>query len=322
LKDLHLHLSSSTPINVLWELVVDSGYKMPAKTYWEFKHSVTLNNKAGMSLESYLEVLHSIDKAQSYPMAIEKCVYHSFVSAYMSGCSYLELRMNPTKRSQNGAIDLDSIIVRARAGMERAKSVYKIEGGLILCMGRDCTPDANEAVFRKAMQYAGKGIKGIDIAGPYSTNWWNGDIGKRYVQMYKEARDRGLITTVHAGEEKHIKVENELDWVLDDLKPNRIGHGIQIHNYSMLMSKAAYTETIFEVCPTSNITTGVVKNWKEMSKILNTMNRAGLFISTCTDSTSLINTNIKKEYQISEILNGEWKDEKDSFIRSLNVGDL
>ena len=117
-------------------------------------------------LDSYLKILHAIEEAQSTPLAVERSVYSAYRSAYMAGCEYLELRWNCVKRSQRGRIDLDSLIVAARAGYEKAEMMYGIKGGMILCLGRDCSEEENEALFKKALQYHKRGVIGLDLAGP------------------------------------------------------------------------------------------------------------------------------------------------------------
>lgn len=300
MRDLHLHLSGATSIPVLWELVCESGIKTKAKTYWEFEKSVLMGNSKVKDLDSYLDILHAIDRVQSSPNAIEMSVYDAFRSSYLSGTSYLELRFNPTKRSQNGAIDLDKIIISARAGMERAKINYGIEGKLILCLGRDCSEKANEAVIDKAIQYNGKGIYGIDLAGPYTVDWK--DQKDFFKWAYKTANKCGLMTTAHAGEENHKDVEEELRWTIHDLKVKRIGHGIQIYQFKELMIAASLRKIIFEICPTSNLTTGVVQDSQDLSNMLIEMISNNLDLQVGTDSTHLLRTTAKIQEEILKSL--------------------
>lgn len=240
-------------------------------------------------------MLHWVDKAQSSPQAVYESVYDSYVSSAIAGCSYLELRMNPTKRSQNGVIDLDLLLVYANAGMEKAKVHFGISGGLLLCMGRDCTTAANQAVAEKTLAYLGKGVIGIDIAGPYNWPWVDAQL---YTDVYTQANKLGATTTVHCGEVNHANVEEEIHFVLTKLKPKRIGHGIQLVRYPDLLKQAVKQETIFEICITSNLATGVVSNLNEYASILNKLEEAGAEIQLCTDATSFLGTTIKRENQL------------------------
>ncbi len=298
IADLHCHLSGSTDLVVLYELLKGSGYKIPAKDYWEFANHMLMKKENVKNLDEYLAILHTIDKIQSFPLAIEQSVYNSFTSAYLAGAEYHELRFNPAKRSQDGKIDLDAVIISARAGMERAKLTFGIKGGLVLCLGRDMSPEANQAVFNKAKRYHKKGVLGIDIAGPYCDKevpqMFYGS-RHRFDLMYAEAFDLGMTTTVHAGETDHEYVQGELAYVLNVLKPQRIGHGIQIFRFPELVAQAKEDNVLFEFCPTSNLTTGVIKDMMALLDVVSNFNVHKLRHVVCTDATFLLNTDIKKE---------------------------
>lgn len=290
--DLHNHLSGATSTKILWELVCESGFKIKSKTYKEFNASLMLGRNTH-DLAGYLDILHIVDRMQSSPAAIEKSVYDAFVNAAVKGTDVMELRFNPTKRSLDGQIDLDKIIVSARAGYERARENFGIRGGLILCMGRDCTLKANQAILTKAFKFAGKGIIGIDVAGAYSWPWPDSDF---YEEAFKIADGNGdLVTTIHAGEENHPFVYDELNWVLTKLKPKRIGHGIQIMNTDLApLAKDVH----FEVCISSNIATGAVKSHAEMATALKHFRNNGLAYSLGTDASELLSTSVTMEQSL------------------------
>jgi adenosine deaminase len=307
LKDLHLHLSGGSSKKVIWEVIKNSGYKTGLKTYDEFSQFTSLIDKK--NLDNYLDVLHWVDRAQSSPMGMRNCVYDVFAQSAISGCTYLELRMNIVKRSQEGVVDLDSLVSSARSGMEEAQNVFGIEGGLILCMGTDCTPEANNAIFQKALKYHKKGVIGIDIAGPYFIpKYESKDEYYRHIQssydrhdfrrMYETANAKGMTTTVHAGEVGHTAVKEELDYVLTELKPQRIGHGCQLYKYPELLDKARNTH--FEFCISSNLSTGSIKSLKEYAKVYKFFSDNSLEFSVNTDATFLLDTNIKKENDLME----------------------
>jgi len=262
MKDLHLHLSGATDPKLLYEIINETGLKIKTRDYWDFKQTVSMN-KDIKNLEDYLKVLHIIDEAQSSPRAIKMSVYNSFVNAYINGCKYLEIRWNPYKRSKDFKIDLDRLIVAGRAGFEKAKSIFGIDGGLILCLGRDVPHEANEAIFKKAIQYNGKGVIGIDIAGPEKDSKLDPD----FEHFYRTANALGLTTTIHIGEVDYPDLEANFHTVLDKFKPKRIGHGVQIHKYPELMKKISDAGIMLETCITSNLTTKNVKSEEEFAKI-------------------------------------------------------
>lgn len=293
MKDLHLHLSGSTNPVLLYEVINETGLKLRTKSFAEFKESISMSKNEVKNLEEYINILHIIDEAQSSPKAIERSFYQSYVDSYVLGCDYLELRWNPYKRSQNFKIDFDKLIISARAGYERAKSIFGIDGGQILCLGRDIDLAANDAIFKKTIQYFNKGVIGLDAAGPEAKV----PLKPEFESYYKTANALGMMTTIHAGEEDYEGVEDTLATVIEKYKVKRIGHGIQIHKFPSLMKLAAKADIMFEICITSNLTTRVVKSEEEYAQILKTFEENDLKYTICTDAVYPMNTNIRKEYE-------------------------
>lgn len=295
MRDVHLHLSGATNPVILFQLIRESGYKIKSKDFFDFEKTILMDRNNVDSLDSYLEVLHQVDEAQSFPRAIELCVYDAFVSSYLAGCTHLELRWNPVKRSQNQKVDLDTLIVAARAGAERAKNYFGISGTMLLCMGRDLNEAANKAIFHKALQYSGKGVSGIDVAGPEKTQ-----LHPEFQYFYEVANVKGMITTVHTAETFHDGTEDELAYVLERLKPKRIGHGIQIHRFPRLLKLAERMDIEFEVCITSNLTTRAVNSIEDFVPIFRAFEDHHIKFSINTDATYLLKTDIRKEQALFE----------------------
>lgn len=302
--DKHLHLSGATNPCTLFELIKENGFKTKSSTYWEFADTVQMDKSKVKTLDDYLEVLHLIDDAQSYPRAIERCFYEAYRDSYLHGATELQLRWNPVKRSQDQKIDLDSLIVAARAGGERAKNYFGIGGSMILCMGRDISDAANAALFNKAVKYNGKGIIGIDVAGSEKI-----PLNKEFKHYYNFAGSIDMERTIHVGETFNDSTEEELRLVIEEFKPNRIGHGIQIVKFPELAKQAAKQGIEFEICITSNLTTKAVETMDDYAYIMRKFEEFGLRWTVCTDATYTIGTNIYKENelmkQIVDITNGK-----------------
>ena len=293
MKDLHLHLSGATDPVLLFEIINRTGLKLKVKDCREFIDSLSMRKDNVKNLDYYLTIIHIVDEAQSSPSAIEKCFYKAYVDCYRDGCDYLELRWNPYKRSQHFKIDFDRLIVAARSGYERAKSIYGITGGQIFCFGRDLEQAPNDAIFKKAIQYFNKGVIGVDAAGPESKV----PLKPEFEEYYKTANALGMMTTIHCGEELYDGVEDTLATVIEKYKVQRIGHGIQIHRFPNLMKLAEKAGIMFEICITSNFTTQNVKSKEEYANIFKIFEENNLKYTLCTDSTYPTNTNIAKEHQ-------------------------
>jgi adenosine deaminase len=165
---------------------------------------------------------------------------------------------------------------------------------MIFCLGRDCTEEQNDAIFKKAIQYYKKGVIGIDVAGSESKT----PLKPEFERYYKTANALGLMTTIHCGESDHETMEDTLATILEKYKPKRIGHGVLMCRYPKLLKLASSMGITFEICITSNLTTRAVASEEEFIKIFKTFEEYQIGYVICTDATFPLDTNISKEYEI------------------------
>src|SRR4051794_6617215 len=202
LAELHTHLGGSVASDIMWSLAHEQGIALPTRDYWEFDRMVTVSDPRGVpDLDALDRIYHLTELIQSSPIAVKRSVHGAIGGAYRSqGITTLELRFNPMKRNRGGERDLDHIILAAVRGLDRARLEYpQVRAGLILMMDRTFTPEQNAIVVQKAIAWAGRGVVGVDIAGPRPG-------GARYDYRQIEphvatARAAGLGVTIHVGEE-------------------------------------------------------------------------------------------------------------------------
>jgi adenosine deaminase len=299
LCDLHIHLGASVAPHIMWSIAHSQGLKLPVKDFWEFKDMITVDPAQCKGLEDYLKILHEwTERIQSSPAAVERSVYEIIGKEYRSSrVEQIELRFNPMKRNQRGRRDLDHIIHAALRGMDRACLEYGVKAGLILCLAREFEAEANEKIVHKAIQYRGRGVVGVDLAGMETHAIELSDAVGKYARIFAMARDAGLGTTIHTGETKATSGEGVIA-VVKHLKPDRIGHGVRAAYSKEAMAILAETQTVLEICPTSNLHTRAVLHLEEFGFILNTFEENGVPITINTDGTYLCNTNLKREFRI------------------------
>jgi adenosine deaminase len=115
---------------------------------------------------------------------------------------------------------------------------------------------------------------------------------KQYTKLFKKVRDAGLGITIHTGEAGSME---ELRYVVQEVVPNRIGHGIKSSQDKKLMQDIANKNIILEICPTSNLKNSVVKNTKEMRQIFKTLLAHKVKFTINTDGPEMYRTNIMEE---------------------------
>jgi adenosine deaminase len=289
LAELHCHLGSAVTPSIMWGIAHEQGIKLPTKDYWEFREMVTASPSRGHSFDGYLHLFHWTELIQSSPLAMERSVYEVVGGAYRkNNITTIELRFNPMKRTRGGEQDLDHIIAAALRGMDRATLEYPIRPGLIFCLDRAFPYDLNEIIVEKAIAWRDRGIVGIDIAGPESMTFRPAD----YRDIFKRARKFGLGITVHVGEAGPVE---EVAEVITQLEPDRIGHGVKSAYDLRTMGMLRERGIVLEVCPTSNLQTGVVSGWEEFRWIFDQFRRNEVRFAISTDGPEMLRTYIRDE---------------------------
>lgn len=297
--DKHLHMSAATEPMVLYELIRENGLKIKSKDYEDFERSTKIGNSK--NLDQYLSVLHAIEKIQRSPKAVERSTYSCFRSSYLSGCRELELRWNPYKRCDNFVIDMDSLIMSSLSGMSKAKRIFGIRGTQAFCLGTDVPAVGNEAILKKALLYKDSGVTTLDLAGPVKNvrSITDTEIDKHF----RKAREKGMTLTIHAGEEFREDTEEELDYVLN-LKPHRIGHGVQLHRYPRLMKKVSRMGIELEICISSNLATRSIGSLADFVSVFRAFEEHGVKYSINTDATFSLDTTIAREHELYRQVKG------------------
>ena len=290
--DLHNHLGAAVHPSILWSIAHRQGIKLPSKNYWDFEDMITMTgsekNKNLHDMDK--NFFHWTELIQSSPEAIEESVKGTIAGGYRkSNIVVHELRFNPMKRNRGGERDLDHIIMSAIWGLEKAMLEYpQVKAGIILMMDRTLAFKQNEIIVNKAIKYKDQGIIGVDLAGPNRKDFKMASLKP----LFEKARDAGLGITVHTGEENQL---DEMRYVVEEIRPARIGHGVESVKDKELMKKIAAKKIILEICPTSNLRNNVVKSITDLKKALRTLLNNKIKFAICTDGPEMYRTNIANE---------------------------
>jgi adenosine deaminase len=296
LAELHTHLGGSVDPAVMWTLAHEQGIALPVKDYWAFVDLVTVDPSDGVDGLPQLDAIYKwTELIQSSPLAVERSVHGAIGGAYRKqNITTLELRFNPMKRNRGGERDLDHIIMAAARGLDRARLEYpQVRAGLILMMDRTFTTEQNEIIVEKAIRYAERGIVGIDIAGPRPAP---GRFPYReLVPLVETAREAGLGVTIHVGEEGGPDGATEVAEVVEDLRPDRIGHGILAAQDEEAMTLLRDAGTVLELCPSSNLLTRALPDEEAVRDVFRTFSDRGVLFTVATDGPEMMRTHLRDE---------------------------
>jgi adenosine deaminase len=306
LTELHTHVGFSISATMLWEIAHEQGIRLPTKDYWEFEKMITIHE--AKTYEEYLAMYDWTEKIQSSPEALFIGMQNIISGAYRkNNITKLEIRFNPILRNRQGERDLDHLIVFALQGMERAMLKYPVQAGIILMMDRRFSEEQNAAVVKKAIKYRNRGVIGVDLAGPIQVNENSQTFRPSNIKhLVEEARAAGLGITIHTGEATGI---DEMWEVVNELKPDRIGHGIACIQDPKLMQHLVEHNIVLETCPTSNLNTKVVKGIEELRQIYKTLKENKVPFTINTDGPEMQCISLRGEFQ--KLLDNHILDEND-----------
>ena len=244
--ELHLHLEGAIPPEALWSLVQAYGDPrtptLGAMTdrfeYRDFAHFI----------ETWQWMLPFIRTPDDWTTVAE-AVAASLAEQHIV---YAEASISPTDFRQH-QLSVAQIATAVRRGLDRVEGTHV---NLLVDLVRDTGPRWCARTLEEVVEVAGEaGIVGITIGGS-EHDFPPGP----YADVYHRAGEAGLGRSAHAGEAGGP----ENVWsALRDLGVDRVGHGVRSVEDPALVAHLVAEAIPLELCPTSNIRTGVVSSWSE-----------------------------------------------------------
>jgi adenosine deaminase len=273
---LHEHLDGGLRPATLLELCRKQNVAIPDETgnTADGLAAWLLNNSNSGSLVRYLTGFSLTVAAMGSAEACERVAFEAAEDARADGCVLAEFRMAPLLLEPHG-LSGEAVIEALLAGLLRST----LPSGLIVCAMRTDAPEATLKAAQLAARYTGEGVVGFDLAGAE-----RGFPPTPHKAAINAARDAGLGITLHAGE------ADDGSRVLEaaSLGATRIGHGVNIMRSADPATRQSWIDEArrlrlhFEVCPTSNVHTGISTSIADHP--LREMVEAGLSVSVSTDN--------------------------------------
>ena len=277
--ELHLHLEGAAPPEFIRGLAREKhldlgGIFAPDGSYrytdfWDFLRVY----------EAATETLKTPDDYHRLTLAVLE-------QSAASGVIYCETFLSP---DFCGGRDLEAWRDYLHAIREAAEIAERTNGitlrGIITCI-RHFGPDKARETARCAAETAGDWIVGFGIAGDEKAGKT-----KDFCWSFDAAREAGLRLTAHAGE---WGGPESVRAALDDLRVERIGHGVRAIEDLALVDALAERGVVLEVCPGSNIALGLYPGWRQHP--ISQLRERGVKVTVSTDDPPFFHTTMAREY--------------------------
>lgn len=193
---------------------------------------------------------------------------------------YAEIRFAPMLHTKT--MTAEEVIETVLSALENEK----IKTRLILSMMRHHSLEENKKLIDLVAKYADLGVVAVDLAGSEAQYPLEG-----FKELFDYAKEKSVSYTIHAGEAANYK---SVDMAIA-MQSKRIGHGIRAIESLSTIKKLLDKKITLEICPTSNIDTGVIDAYdkhpiKEIAKL-------GIKYTINTDNRTVSNISLNKEYQ-------------------------
>lgn len=276
--ELHLHLEGAIPLTTLWQLIekydpaTELGNISRLKEkfiYKDFPHFIETWLWKNEFLREY-EDFTLIAGAVTEDLAQQNIRY---AEVFYSPGDFVRHGLEPQKLTQ---------AIREGLNLHADKITINLVADLI----RDFGPEKGLIWLREIAEVKNLGVIGIGIGGAEHLF-----PPEPYQKVFEEARNLGFKTTAHAGE---AAGSTSIWGAVNALKVDRIGHGTRAIEDPNLVAFLKEQQIPIEMCPISNLRTGVVPDLA--AHPIAQFYTNDLLVSVNTDDPKMFNNSLEDEY--------------------------
>jgi len=236
--ELHLHIEGTLEPEMMLELGERNGVEVHFADAAEARRAYRFNDLAHF-LDVYYEGVHVLRTEQDF---------HDLTAAYLArahddGARHVEIFFDPQSHLPRG-LPFAAVAGGIAAALREAERDLGITSHLIMCFLRDESPQDAMATLEAALPYrellVGVGLDSNEVGHP----------PHEFARVFERARDAGLVTVAHAGEEGPPEYIVE---ALELLHVRRIDHGVRAIDDPELLERLVRERIPLTMCPLSNL---------------------------------------------------------------------
>jgi adenosine deaminase len=281
--DLHVHLDGSLRLETIIDLAGRDGIELPSTDPEELGRAMNLGRNCG-SLVEYLKAFDVTLKVLQTEEALARVAFELGEDAARENVRYMEVRYSPMLHVRRG-LKLTSVVEAVLSGLRAARDAYGIESNVIVCGIRNISAESSLEMAELAVAYKGRGVVGFDLAGAEYDH-----PAKHHRSAFQLVRDNNINCTIHAGE---AYGPESIAQAIHVCGAHRIGHGCRLREDGDLLHYVNDHRIPLEVCPSSNVQTGAVKDISRHP--LKLYYDLGLRVTVNTDNRLVTNTTVSRE---------------------------
>jgi adenosine deaminase len=288
---LHLHLTGAMRHATLVDLAGRHGIRLPPALTEEWPPQLSGTDERGwFRFQRLYDMARSVLRT---PADVRRLLTETAEDERAEGSGWLEIQIDPDGYAARfgGSTAVVELVLDAAAAASHATGVGI---GLIVAANRTKHPLEARTLARLAAQYAGRGVIGFGLS-----NDERRGPAQDFARAFRIAERAGLLLVPHGGE---LAGPASVTACLDDLRADRIGHGVRAAEDPALIKRLAAEGVTCEVCPSSNVALGVAAHPSQVP--LRQLLEAGVPVALGADDPLLFGPRLAAQYEIARYAHG------------------
>src|SRR3990172_12638193 len=281
--ELHMHLEGSLEPELMFELARRNGVPLPYASVEAVRQAYVFGN-----LQSFLDIYYAGCRVLLCEQDFYDLTWAYLRRVAAQGVRHTEVFFDPQTHTDRG-LAFETVITGIRRALLDGQQKLGMSTKLILCFLRHLSADAAMETLDQTLLYkdwiVAVGLDSSEVGHPPEI----------FRAVFDRARNEGLLTVAHAGEEG----PPEYIWqALDLLKVSRIDHGVRCIEDPKLVKRLADEQVPLTVCPLSNVKLGVFRSMAQhnLKKLLD----LGLCVSVNSDDPAYVGGYIAGNFEAAQ----------------------
>jgi adenosine deaminase len=237
--ELHLHIEGTLEPELKFALAARNGVSLPYRSAAEMRAAYGFDD-----LSSFLAVYY-----EGMSVLLAEADFYDLATAYFAKAAsqnvlYAEVFFDPQAHTSRG-ISIDTVIRGLRRAQVDAEAGLGLRSRLIMCFLRDHTPESALETLEASLPYR-EWIVGVGLDSDE-----RGNPPIKFKDVFERARVEGYRLTMHCDVDQEDSVRH-IWQCIDDIGVERIDHGVNSLEDSVLVRELGARGIGLTVCPISN----------------------------------------------------------------------
>ncbi|MBE4193782.1 adenosine deaminase [Vibrio parahaemolyticus] len=236
--ELHLHIEGSLEPELMFKLAKRNGIDIPYSSPSELREAYQFED-----LQSFLDLYY-----QGANVLRTEQDFYDLTWEYLEHCKadnviHTEIFFDPQTHTERG-INFDTVLNGISRALTDGNEKLDITSQIIACflrhLSEESAMDTLQSILKHRDKIIGVGLDSSEKGHPPA----------KFLRVFQKAKEAGLLTVAHAGEEG--PAQNITD-AIEMLEVSRVDHGVRCVEGEALVESLIETKMPLTVCPLSNI---------------------------------------------------------------------